>query len=160
MIYDNFRATGAHDTVLGYVDSFSITLRNDNVQDFDTRWFEILWSMTKIPSGDVLGSLYKLKIGESDQLKIAQEMNDMEIHHKISKPKLSEVEDDGEKDKRSKNFDHEIFVARNEKIETGAVFTSLRRLSDIEIGKRICYKCQAKRSVFERRTMQFPTRES
>ena len=44
-------------SVLDYADSFSITLRNDNVQDFDTRWDEILLSMTKIPSDDILESL-------------------------------------------------------------------------------------------------------
>ena len=38
MIYDYFRATGAHDTVLDYADLFSVTLRCDNVQEFDTRW--------------------------------------------------------------------------------------------------------------------------
>ena len=32
MIYDYFRVTGAHDTVLDYADLFSITLRNDDVQ--------------------------------------------------------------------------------------------------------------------------------
>ena len=37
MIYDYFRVTGAHDTVLDYADLFSITLRNDSVQEFDTR---------------------------------------------------------------------------------------------------------------------------
>ena len=31
MIYDYFRVTGAHDTVLDCVDLFSIALRNDNV---------------------------------------------------------------------------------------------------------------------------------
>ena len=35
MIYDNFRVTGAHDTGLDYADLFSVTLRNDNVQDKD-----------------------------------------------------------------------------------------------------------------------------
>ena len=58
MIYDYFRVTGAHDTVLDYADFFSINLRYDNVQEFDTRWDEILLSMTKIPSDDVLKSLY------------------------------------------------------------------------------------------------------
>ena len=43
MIYDHFRVTGAHDEVLVYVVLFSLTLRNDNVQDFDTWWDEILW---------------------------------------------------------------------------------------------------------------------
>ena len=37
MIYDYFRVTGAHDTVLDYADLFSVTIRNDNVQEFDTR---------------------------------------------------------------------------------------------------------------------------
>ena len=57
MIYDYFRVTGAHDTVLDYADLFYITLRNDDVQEFDSRWDEILLSMTKIPSGDIVESL-------------------------------------------------------------------------------------------------------
>ena len=42
MIYDYFRATGAHDTVLDYADLFTITLRNDDVQEFDTRWDSLI----------------------------------------------------------------------------------------------------------------------
>ena len=68
MIYDYFRVTGAHDTVLDYADLFSINLRTDDVQDFDTRWDEILLSMSKIPTDDVLESLYTSRIHESDQL--------------------------------------------------------------------------------------------
>ena len=86
MIYDYFRVTGAHDTVLDYADLFSTTFRNDNVQEFDTRWDDILLSMTKIPSDDILESLYKLRIRESDQLKTVLELYDMEIHLKISMP--------------------------------------------------------------------------
>ena len=37
LIYEYFRVTGAHDTVLDYAVLFSITLRDDNVQEFDTR---------------------------------------------------------------------------------------------------------------------------
>ena len=55
MIYDYFRVTGAHDTVLA--DSFSVTLRDDNIQEFDTRCDEVLLSMPKIPSDDILESL-------------------------------------------------------------------------------------------------------
>ena len=36
IIYDYFRVAGAHDTVFDYADLFSVTLRDDNVQDFDT----------------------------------------------------------------------------------------------------------------------------
>ena len=69
MIYDVFRAAGAHDTVLDYPDFFSITLRNVSTQEFDKIWDAILLSMTKIPPDDILESLYKLRIRESDQLK-------------------------------------------------------------------------------------------
>ena len=48
MIHDYFRVTGAHHTVLDYADLFTIILRNDDVQEFDTRWDEISLSMTKI----------------------------------------------------------------------------------------------------------------
>ena len=37
MIYDYFRVVGAHDTVLDSADLFSVTLHDDNVQEFDTR---------------------------------------------------------------------------------------------------------------------------
>ena len=49
MIFDYIRVTGAHDTVLDYADLLSVTLR-DNIQEFDTRWDEVLLSMTKIQS--------------------------------------------------------------------------------------------------------------
>ena len=84
MNYDYFRVTGAHGSVLDYADLFSITLRNDNVQELDTRWDEILLSVTRIPPDDVLESLYNLRILEPDQLKTVLELYDMEIHQKIS----------------------------------------------------------------------------
>ena len=39
--------------------------------------------MARILSDDVLESLYKLRIRESDQVKSALELYDMEIHEKI-----------------------------------------------------------------------------
>ena len=84
MIYDHFRVTGDHDTVLDHADLFSVTLHDDNIQEFDTRWDEVPLSMSKIPSDEILESLHQLRIRESDQLKTALELNDMEIHQKIS----------------------------------------------------------------------------
>ena len=120
MIYDCFRVTGAQDTVLDYADLFSITLRNDNVQAFDTRWDEIALSMTKIPSDDILESLYKLRIRESDQLKTVLELYDVEINEKVSMPNdqrlKTMVKRSIDQKLRLRNFD-----ARHEKIVTGAV---------------------------------------
>ena len=91
MIYDYFRVTGAHDTVLDSADLFSITHRNDSVQEFDTRCDEISLSMTRIPPDDVLESLYKLRIRESDQPKTVLELYEMEIHQKISMPNYQKM---------------------------------------------------------------------
>ena len=91
MIYDYFRVTGAHDAVLDYADLFSICFRNNAVQDSDTRWHEILLSMSKIPPDDVVEKLYKMRIRESDQLKTVLELYDMEIHQKISMPNYQKL---------------------------------------------------------------------
>ena len=61
-------------------------LHDDIIQEFDTRWDDVLSFMSKVPSDDVLESLYKLRIRESDQLKTVLELYDMEIPQKISMP--------------------------------------------------------------------------
>ena len=91
MIYDYFRVIGARDTVLDFADLFSVTLHDDNIQEFDTRWDEVLVSMSKIPSDDILESLCKLRIRESAQLKTVLELYDMEIHQKISMPNYQKL---------------------------------------------------------------------
>ena len=65
LIYEYFRVTGAHDSVENYADLFTISLRNDDIQEFDSKWDEILLSMTQISSDDILEGLYKLRIRES-----------------------------------------------------------------------------------------------
>ena len=42
--------------------------RNDDIQEFDSKWDGILLSMKKIPSDDILEGLYKLRIRESEKL--------------------------------------------------------------------------------------------
>ena len=79
---EDFRVTGAHDTVLDYANLFSVTLRDDNIQEFDTRWDEVLLSMSKIPSDDIWESLYKLRARESAQLKTVLALYNMETHQK------------------------------------------------------------------------------
>ena len=52
MIHDYFRVTSAHDTVFDYADLFSVTLRNDDVEEVYSRRDEILLTLTKIPPDD------------------------------------------------------------------------------------------------------------
>ena len=49
MIYDHFQATGAYDVAQGPSDLLNICLRDDDVQDFDTRWNQDLLATGEIP---------------------------------------------------------------------------------------------------------------
>ena len=62
LIYEYFRVTGTNDSVENYADLFTVVLRNDDIQEFGSRWDELLLSMTKIPSDDILEGLYKFRI--------------------------------------------------------------------------------------------------
>ena len=86
LIYEYFRVTGAHDSVENNADFFKVVLRDDYIEEFDTKWDEILLSMTKIPSDDILESLYKLRIRGSEKLKTVLEMYNMQIHQKKAGP--------------------------------------------------------------------------
>ena len=56
-IYEQFRVTGIQDSVENYADLFTIALRNDDIQGFDSKWDGILLAMTKIPLDDILQGL-------------------------------------------------------------------------------------------------------
>ena len=108
LIYEYFRVTGANDSVENYADLFTVGLRNDDIQEFDSKWDGILLSMTKIPSDDILKGLYKLRIRESDKLKTVLELYDLEIHQKKLGPDYHRlktmVKRSIEEDIRKKNF--------------------------------------------------------
>ena len=143
MIHDYFRVTGAHATVIEYGYFFSVTLHDDNIQEFHSRLDEVLQSMSKIPSDDILESLCKLRIRESAQLKTVLDLYDMEIHQKISLPNYQKL-----KTMVTRRIDEKLrlryFDARHGKIETGAVVKSRKGLSGVEGGKGICYQWKEK----------------
>ena len=108
LIYEQFRVTGTHDSVENYTDLFTIVLRNDDIQEFDSEWDGILLSMTKIPHDDILEGLYKLRIRESEKLKTVLELYDLETHQKKLGPDYqglkAMVKRSIEQEIRNKNF--------------------------------------------------------
>ena len=108
LIYEYFRVTGANDSVENYADLFTIGLRNDDIQEFDSKWDGILLSMTKIPHDDILEGLYKLRIRKSQKLKTVVELYDLETHHQKLGPDYHRlkalVKRSVEQDIRNKNF--------------------------------------------------------
>ena len=105
LIYEYFRVTGANDSVDNYADLFTYVLRNDDIQEFDSKRDGILLSMTKIPSDDILEGLYKL----NEKFKTVLELYNMEIHQKKAGPDYHRlktmVKRSIEQNMRMKNFD-------------------------------------------------------
>ena len=85
-IYEHFRFTGANDSVQNHADLFTVVLRNDNVQEFDSKCDESLLSMTQIPSNNILESLYKIRIREFEKLKTVVALYNVEFHQKKAGP--------------------------------------------------------------------------
>ena len=112
LIYDHFWVTGTDSSVENYTDLFTIVLRNDDIQEFDSKWDGILLSMAKIPHDDILEGLYKLRIRESDKLKTVLELYDLETHQKKLGPDYHRlktmVKRSIEQEIRNKNFWNKI----------------------------------------------------
>ena len=116
LIYDFFRVIGVHDPVENYADLFTISLRNDDIQEFVSKWDGILLSMTKIPPDDILEGLYKLRRRGSEKLKTVLELYDLEIHQKKLGPDYHRlktmVKRSIEQEIRNKNFGSEMEILR------------------------------------------------
>ena len=108
LIYDYFRVTWSHDSVENYADLFTVILRNDDIQEFDSKWDGILLSMTTITHDDILEGLYKLRIRESEKLKTVLELYDLDTHQKKLGPDYHRlktmVKRSIEQDIRNENF--------------------------------------------------------
>ena len=99
---------------------FSVVLWNDDIQEFDSKWDEILLSMTQIPSHDILEGLYKLKIRESEKFKTVLSLYTMEIQQ-VSWPWSSQIERLWWKEVSSRKPERINFEARNGNYERSAV---------------------------------------
>ena len=140
-----------------HADLFTIVLRNDDIQEFDSKWDEILLSMTQIPHDDILKSLYKLRIRESEKLKTVLELYNMEIHQKKAGPDYHRlktmVKRSIEQEVRMKNFE-----ARNGNYETNAVVKNQGTKTTCTKNSWRLLAMGVQRAVFWRRQLQFPPR--
>ena len=120
LIYEYFRVTGANFSVENCADLFALVPRNDDIQEFDSKWDGILLSMTKIPHDDILEGLYKYRTRESEKLKTVLELYNMEFHQKKAGPDYHRlktmVKTSIQQDLRIRNFE-----ARNGNYERNAV---------------------------------------
>ena len=69
IVYDYLKINGTREALLDFNDLLSDQLKNDNVQGFDTKWDEVLLSMTEVPDEDTLEKVYKKQVHHSEDLK-------------------------------------------------------------------------------------------
>ena len=146
LIYEFFRVTGANDSVENCADLFTISLRNDDIQEFDSKLDGILLSMTKIPPDDILEGLYKLRIRESEKLKTVLELYDLETHQKKLGPDYHRLKNivkrSIEQDMRYKNFG-----ARNGNYEKNAVVKNQGTKQRVQ--RRDCWQWESNRQCIK-----------
>ena len=143
MIYGNFRLIDAHDIVLDYADLFFITVHDANIQEFDTRWDEVLLSMSKISFDDILESLCKLRYVSPSNSEMNWNKTTWRFIRRYRIPTIKSLKSIVKRSKdqqlRLRNFD-----ARHERVESRAVPKSRKKLIDVEGGKDICYQWREK----------------
>ena len=140
-----------------YADLFTIVLRNDDIQEFDSEWDGILLSMTKSPSDDILEGLYKFRIRESEKLKTVLELYDLEIHQKKAGPDYRRL---NAMVKRSieQNLRIKKFEARNGNYERNAVVKNPGNKTACTKNSWRLLAMGSQRAMCARRHLQFPSR--
>ena len=113
--------------------------------------------MTQIPSDEILESLYKLRIRESEKLKTVLELYNMEIHQKTARPDYHRlktmVKRCIEQDIRNNNFG-----ARNGNYERNAVIKNPGNKTACTKNSWRLLAMGVQRAVCKRRQLQFPSR--
>ena len=158
LIHDYFRVTGIHDSVENYADLFTISLRNDDIQEFDSKWDGILLSMTKIPHDNILEGLYKLRIRESEKLKTVLELYDLETHQKKLGPDYHRLKTMVKRSIEQEIQNIRIFGIRNGNFEKNAV---VKNQGDKTACTKNSWRLLAmgnQRAMCERKQLQFPPR--
>ena len=82
LICEYFRVTGANDSVENYADLFTIGLRNDDIQEFDSKWDGKVIINDENPTWWYLGRIVQIKNTRVGELKTVLELYDLEIHQK------------------------------------------------------------------------------
>ena len=152
MIYEYFRVTGAKDSVENYADLFTVVLRNDDIQEVDSKWDGILVSMTKIPSDDILEGLCKLRIRGSEKLRPYWNCTKWRFIRRKPDLIITMVKISIEQEIRNKNFE-----ARNGNYERNAVVENQGTKQRGQKSRRLL-AVESQREVFERRQLYCPSR--
>ena len=78
--------TGPYEAVQGLSNLVSLSLQNDDVQDFAVRWNHALFTVTEMLSPAILEGLYKSKLQNSVQLQTVLALYDQDVARNSGTP--------------------------------------------------------------------------
>ena len=143
MICEYFRATGAYEAVQALFDLFKMRLQNDDVQDFDVQWDQVLLSASEIPAEMILEGLYKSILQDSVQLRTVLALYDQETVRNNGKPSSSRL-----KTSVRLHFDQTMrtrnFRVRNEVVERAVTKSQKGKKANVERNVGECSQWKAK----------------
>ena len=134
MIYECFHATGACEAVQGLSNLFSVTLQNDDVQDFDVKWDHAVLSVSEMLSEMILEGLYKAKLQDTVQHRTVMALYDQETARNKGEPNYQQL-----KTSVKLHFDQMMRTrnlrVRNNVVERGSVTKCQRERKPTSRGK-------------------------
>ena len=101
-------------------DLFNICLHNDDVQDFDARWDQILSGTSEMLPENVLEGLHRNKLQCSEQLQAVFAMSNPELNRDQEAPSCQKLRN-MVRQHVAQTISTRNFKARNERIETGVL---------------------------------------
>ena len=141
MIYEHFRATGAFEAVQGLADLLTMSLQNDDVQDFDVRWDHALLTVCEMPSDMILEGLYNSELQNSVQLQTVLALYDKETARHNGQPNAVKLHID--QIMRNRNF-----RVRSDVVERGSV-TKSRKGNEAYVERKV----EGTWTMFQRRLL-------
>ena len=132
----------------GLADLVSMTLQNDDVQDFDVRWDHVLLSVSERPSDPILEGLYKLKSQNSAQLPTVMALYDQEVARNNGTPNYQQLKT-AVKLHLDQMMRNRNFRARNDVVERGSVTKSQKgNKACVERKVGECFSVEVTRTMF------------
>ena len=157
LIYQYFRVTGANDSVENYADLFTISLRNDDIQEFDSKVGRNFIIDETNPIWWHLGRIVEIKstrVWETqDRIGIVQFGYSSEEIRAWS----SQIENNGEEKYRPRNSKSEFWDQKWKLWEKRRGQESGNKTACTKKSRRLL-AMGSLRAVFERRQLQFPSR--
>ena len=137
MIDEYFCATGAYEAVQGLAHLFTMSLKNNDVQDFDVRWDHALFMVSEMLSDAILEGLFKSKLQNSVQIRTVMALCDQEVARNSGTPKYQQLKKTAVNLRNGQMVRSRNFRVRNDVVERGSVTKTQKKGNKACVERRV-----------------------